>query len=406
MSKDNSIKSDVQQKPERPEGSPLFWHPSGRWCKKIRGKQYYFGRGSHDDALVEYKRQKDDLHAGRRSRDDEQQPEGLTVYTLVAKFLDAKRDQRNEGDLSTRSFDDYAALCKRIITVFGKNRLVSDLQPDDFAKLRKDMARTWGPYRMRAEIARARVPFQWAFDSKLIEQPMAFGPGFKPPSKRTIRQHKNAQGPKMFEADELRTMMDKATLPLRAMLLLGANAGFGNSDCGHLPMHALDLDGAFVNFPRQKTAIERRIPLWPETVQALRDWLAVRPAPAKDAHKELVFLTVRGDSWAKETTDNPVSKETAKLMKECGLNGHRNFYCLRHTFQTIGDDTGDFIAVRKIMGHASKDIADVYRERVSDERLRKVTDHVRAWLFDDADGGKGAKPAAKENERPKLRVVG
>jgi hypothetical protein len=26
-------------------------------------------------------------------------------------------------------------------------------------------------------------------------------------------------------------------------------------------------------------------------------------------------------------------------------------------------------------------MASVYRERISDERLRAVTDHVRAWLF-------------------------
>jgi integrase len=162
---------------------------------------------------------------------------------------------------------------------------------------------------------------------------------------------------------------------------LGVNAGFGNSDVGNLPLTALDLERALIHYPRPKTAIERTIPLWPETVQALRDWLTVRPNPARDQHAGLAFLTVKGDSWAKETSDNPVSKETAKLLKASSLNGHRNFYCLRHTFQTIADECGDFIAVRKIMGHASSDIAEVYRERISLERLRRVTDHVRAWLL-------------------------
>src|SRR5438046_2386907 len=59
-------------KPARPEGSPLFWHATGRWAKKIHGKQHYFGRGSHDDALAEYNRQKDDLHAGRAPRPDDE----------------------------------------------------------------------------------------------------------------------------------------------------------------------------------------------------------------------------------------------------------------------------------------------------------------------------------------------
>jgi integrase len=232
-------------------------------------------------------------------------------------------------------------------------------------------------------INKIRIVFNYAFKNGLLARPMVYGEGFKRPSKKAIRKHRQAQGPRMFEAREIRAMLDKATLPLRTMLLLGINAGFGNSDVGNLPINAVDLDGGWITYPRPKTAIERNIPLWPETVQALREWLSIRPEPIKEDHKGLMFITSHGGSWAKETNDNPVSKETAKLLKGLKINGHRNFYTLRHTFQTIADEATDFIATRKIMGHASNDIADVYRERVSGERLRKVTEHVRAWLFND-----------------------
>jgi hypothetical protein len=33
------------------------------------------------------------------------------------------------------------------------------------------------------------------------------------------------------------------------------------------------------------------------------------------------------------------------------------------------------------MGHARDDMASVYRERISDQRLRDVVDHVRTWMF-------------------------
>jgi hypothetical protein len=33
------------------------------------------------------------------------------------------------------------------------------------------------------------------------------------------------------------------------------------------------------------------------------------------------------------------------------------------------------------MGHEVPHMSSVYRETISDERLRAVTDHVRAWLF-------------------------
>src|SRR5262245_4566652 len=122
MSEANSINQSRASKPERPPGSPLFWHPSGRWCKKIRGRQHYFGRGTHDDALAEYEKVKNDLHSGKVPWDD---PEGLTVYILCGKFLTAKKQQRDSGELSPRTFLEYADLCKRLIKAFGRNRLVA-----------------------------------------------------------------------------------------------------------------------------------------------------------------------------------------------------------------------------------------------------------------------------------------
>lgn len=400
MSADNSTHPSNPNKPERPEGSPLFWHATGRWAKKILGKLHYFGRGSHDDALAEYERRKDDLHAGRVPHED---ADTLTVYRLCAKFLTAKKLQRDGGELSPRTFLDYGALCNRLTKVFGKHRPVADLRPDDFAKLRQSMARTWGPVRLASEIVRSRTPFNWAWKSGLLEKPINYGEGFKRPSRKTLRQAKAARGPMMFSADELRRMLKAAGQPLKAMILLGVNAGLGNADVGAVPIKAIDLAGGWLNFARVKTGIARRVPLWPETVEAVKEWLAVRPAPKSEAHADILFTTVRGDSWGSGPNDRPLSHEMRKLLDALGINGHRNFYCLRHCTQTIGDECGDFLAVRSIMGHASADIADVYRERMRDERLRRVADHVRGWLF-------GTEPkkarAPRRKSKPDLRIVG
>ena len=52
-------------------------------------------------------------------------------------------------------------------------------------------------------------------------------------------------------------------------------------------------------------------------------------------------------------------------MKRLGISVGRNFYALRHTFETIGGDAKDQVAVDHIMGHARDDMASVYRERIS-----------------------------------------
>jgi integrase len=192
-------------------------------------------------------------------------------------------------------------------------------------------------------------------------------------------------------------MLSAAGLQLKAMILLGVNCGFGNHDCGMLPLSALDLEGRWVVFPRPKTGVERRIPIWPETVAALREVLAKRPAPKESDAENRVFVTKYGGFWAKQAelttrddgtptvnTDNPVSKETRKLLDKLGMNGWRNFYCLRHTFETIGGESRDQVAVDHIMGHVDPSMGAQYRERISAERLVAVTEYVRRWLFGEA----------------------
>ena len=66
----------------------------------------------------------------------------------------------------------------------------------------------------------------------------------------------------MFEADELRKIIDTAATPLRAIVLLAINCGPGQSDIAALPISAVDLKRSWVNVPRPKTAVERRCPLW------------------------------------------------------------------------------------------------------------------------------------------------
>jgi hypothetical protein len=96
-----------------------------------------------------------------------------------------------------------------VLTAFGKRRLVVDLVPDDFATLRDRPAKRGSPVRAKS-------------------------------------------GLKLFTAEEIRRMLGAAGQPLRAMILLGINCGFGNADCGRLPLAALDLDRGWVDSPRPK----------------------------------------------------------------------------------------------------------------------------------------------------------
>jgi hypothetical protein len=54
----------------------------------------------------------------------------------VNSFLTEKRGRVDAGELSARTCSDYSAACEAVVGSFGRDRAVSDLRPEDFAKLR------------------------------------------------------------------------------------------------------------------------------------------------------------------------------------------------------------------------------------------------------------------------------
>jgi integrase len=94
-----------------------------------------------------------------------------------------------------------------------------------------------------------------------------------------------------------------------------------------------------------------------------------------------VFVTKYGQGWSKIDNAGPITQEMRKLLNKLGINGHRNFYTLRHVFRTVSDEARDQPAADFIMGHEVAHMSSVDRETISDERLKAVSEHVRRWLF-------------------------
>lgn len=380
---DTPVHTGADDKPSKPYPDfPLYAHSSGQWAKKIRGKLHYFGKWDDSEAaLNSYLAQKKALHAGRKPRPD---LSGVTIKDVVNDFLNAKDTLVESGELSVRTRADYQLIGEMVVVHFGKSRLAEDVGPDDFAALRKKAAKRWGPQRLGSKLIQyTRCIFKHAFDAGLIDRPVRFGPGFKRPSKKVLRLNRAEAGVKLFTAKEIRCLIDAAGSAMRAMIFLGINAGFGNADCGAMPLSVVDLDAGIIDFPRPKTGIARRCPLWPETIAALRAALDKRHEPKSEEDAGFFFITKYGYGWSKDTSTNPVSQEMGKLLRALKINGRKGlgFYTLRHTFRTVADESKDQPAVDFIMGHEVPHMSAVYRETISDERLRAVAVHVHKWLF-------------------------
>jgi integrase len=323
----------------------------------------------------------------------------LTLAHLCNHFLTAKLRKKEAGELGGRIFAEYKNITDLLIATFGANRLVDDLAADDFAQLRTAMTRRWGPVRMVTETVRVKSVFKYALENGLMERPIRYSSESKPPSASVLRRHRANSGEKMLEAEQLRALMDGAMMSggddgpelvkpdpqMRAMILLGLNAGMGNTDCASLMTHHVNLETAWLNYPRPKTGVERRCPLWPETVAALREVIAERIEPKRYDDCGLVFLNERGTGMIRVTDKNHtdlISLRFSALAKRLGI--HRRgigFYTLRHVFRTVADAARDPVATDIIMGHTDASMGAAYRERVDDARLEAVVKVVRDWLW-------------------------
>lgn len=392
-------KKDWKKAAGLPPDYPLSRRTDGRWCKKIRGRIVYFV-GTADEALAEWGRTKADHLAGRTP--PAKASGAVTVEYVINRFLAAKEKLVEDGELAPRSLQRYLMTGRKIAESMGRNLLAGELTKKDvgptaFEKLRADLKaglgdpkpgrkKGLGPVALANEIGIARSIFKFADEMGLIDRVVRFGPGFKKPSRKKLLQERARNGVKRFSREQILALLKVAGPMMKGMVLLGINCGFGNGDCSALPISALNLEGGWLNFPRPKTGIDRRVPLWPETVEAIKAAIAARPEAKDPADSGCVFIDPRGRNYLGAHRGDRVVAEFNQLMVTAGVEG-RSFYDLRRTFQIEAEgspDFVDFIGIKSIMGHASdaNDMSSVYRQGVvKDARLLAVVGVVRKWLW-------------------------
>ena len=373
---------------------PLFKHRNGQWAKKIKGKLYYFGT-QYEVALESYLRDADHLKAGKGKPQRSGTP---TIVELANLYYDGCRGRVSSGDLTQATLDEAERSLKRLVEFRGISDHPSDWEPLDFKDIKlwlfEPVVRTT-PIRggikqgnsvkrrssitVDGDIRRIKAFLNWCKDARLIGPP-DYGQEFSQSSKKQQRIAKTRAGKRTFDVPTLKAIIAETKPVFLPVLLLGINAGMGARDIAALTVD--QVSGAeWLDCPRQKTGVARRVWLWPETRKAIKHYLTkLRRDPWSKAHTEIAFHTSHRQPWIRDTQD-AASQAFTKARREAGLDSG-TFYDLRRTFQTIGDETLDFPAVKFCMGHvaSANDMSAKYRE-VSDERIKRVCSYVRTWLY-------------------------
>jgi integrase len=373
-------------KPKKPyRDFPLTAHRNGQWCKKIKGRLHYFGPVTDPDgALAKYLEERDDLQAGRIPRRARGK---ATTADVVNAYLERCEKRVQTGELSAVSFADYLLIGKLLVKHLGRSTDPEQLRPSDFAAFRTVMAGQYAPSRLSKIVVTTRGIIKWAHASGLIDMLPRFGPDFQVASKKTARIQRVQQGKKLLNREEIFALLEAADAKWKAIVLLSINAGWGNSDIARLKLS--DVGGEWLDMPRGKTGVDRRVPLWTETQQAILEAIRHRPKPKLGA-EDVLFLSGHGQSLIRVRSNGKRTDLTVegfrRLAKAARVYRPRmGLYWLRHTFATISDEARDAVATSALLGRVDQPMAGHYRQRIDDDRLRRVTDHVRQWLFDEVD---------------------
>jgi integrase len=363
----------------RKDRCPLSLHGTGQWYKKIHGRFYYFGTDK-DEALKAYHQQATYLHTDKGAVPNDRG--SLALLTLCNLYLDYQESRLNSGEIGPQHYYDQRNRLRAFAKYMGPSRRAGDVTALDIQTYRATLINSGNkPNTINNHLAAIKALFHWAEDNQVIDK----GPRLRAIKKVQLAKKKQRDNERRPEADrkqiftpeEIRLLLEHATVQMQAMIWLGLNCGFGCTDVAELQWDDLDLKNGKVDLPRGKTGVPRNPSLWPETIQALQRIPPQGP---------LVFYTSDGNPWVRHNEKtkrhiDTVSKEFAKLITKAGIKAQEGtgFYTLRRTVATIAAKTKDPYAVQGILGHKDTRMASTYIQEV-EEQTEEAVNHIRDWF--------------------------
>jgi integrase len=359
----------------RSDKFPLTFHPTGQYCKKIKGKMYYFG-SDKKEAIQRYLDQATYLH-GHQENLQKPTSDNMTLKQLCDMYLKYQYSKLQANDLTASHHNEQIGSLNKLMAFLGQNIDINNISTLDLQNYKRRIQKSHvSVCRLNLHISIMKALFHWARKNDIL----ANIPNIDAISRGKIIHQERFT----FNSEHITRLLSVADVKMRAMVWLGLNCGFGCTDCSELKWSDLDIVSARVKLARKKTGISRDLPLWPETVESLKRVPKIG---------KLVFYTSRGNPYiqtlfkmddngdGKYATLNTITTNFSRLLKKLGFDVPKGtgFYTLRRTAATIAARSGDPFAVQRLLGHADLQMATRYVQDVS-EQTDRVIQNSRMYI--------------------------
>jgi len=331
----------ISKRKIRSDKFPLTLHPTGQYCKKIKGKIRYFGTDKKK-SLEKYLAQAAYLHEAQRLV-HKTSNDKMTLKQLCDLYLHYQNSRVLVGAITAKHYNDLIGSLGRLMAFLGQGCRIESISTLDLQNYKRKLQSSYASVdRQNLHIGLMKAMFHWARKNDVLESI----PNIDAISKDRV-VHKEMY---TFNPQQIRKLLSAPDVKMKAMIWLGLNCGFGCTDCSRLQWKDLDFKNNRVKLARKKTGVRRNLPLWPETIQALKE------VPRSGT---FVFVTSEGHPWVRTTVttndngepkyiyDNRITTKFSRLMKKVGIHVPKGtgFYTLRRTAATIAARSGDPFAV-------------------------------------------------------------
>ena len=157
----------TRKRKARSDKFPLTLHPTGQFCKKIRGKLYYFG-ANKQQALQRYLEQAAFLHSGKQPKLNPANDQA-SLKTLCNLYLTHQESRVAAGEIKLRQLHDQTRLLRSFVKYIGPNRTLSDVNTIDLQNFRAKLVKAGkAATTVNNHISAIKAMYHWACDNEII----------------------------------------------------------------------------------------------------------------------------------------------------------------------------------------------------------------------------------------------
>src|SRR3972149_7923209 len=145
----------------RSDKFPLTLHTTGQYCKKVKGKMYYFG-SDRKEALQKYLDQSTYLHG---HQEDLQKPteEHMTLKQLCDMYLKYQYSKLQAHDLTASHHNEQIGSLNKLMASLGQNIEINNISTLDLQNYKRRIQKSHvSVCRLNLHISIMKALFHWA----------------------------------------------------------------------------------------------------------------------------------------------------------------------------------------------------------------------------------------------------